>query len=213
MKRYEPYKSSVPEGKSGDWKVERFEVDEAGAKQHNSRCYMQGIADRVIVPGTYTKLQYKGRVIMSDTPAEITDHRYIILRAEGNVLISGLGLGIVTEALLIRGNVSRVTVIEKEQDVISLVSLHLTAKYGADKLRIIRADIFDWMPEKGVKFNYIWHDIWPTICEDNWPEMKQLKRRFARRKTQYQGCWMEDYIRREVATTRRQEKELAWLTA
>ena len=95
----EKHKSNVPSGKKGRWKVEKFEITESQASLHRIQCWTHGNS-REVEPGTYTKLTRDGHVIMSDTPAEIRDHSYFIHIAKGAVLVSGLGLGIVTEALL-----------------------------------------------------------------------------------------------------------------
>ncbi len=55
---------------------------------------------RYIEPGVYYKLTYKGEVIMSNTPAEVNDHLPFIKKANGKVLIAGLGLGMVITELL-----------------------------------------------------------------------------------------------------------------
>lgn len=37
-----------------------------------------------------------------------------------------------------------------------------------------------WCPFRKKRFNTIYFDIWPTISEDNLPEITKLKRKFAR---------------------------------
>lgn len=200
------YKSEVPAGKRGRWKVEKFEISESEASFHRLQCSIHGNS-RGVESGTYTKLTRDGHIIMSDTPAEIRDHIYFIHIAEGSILISGLGLGIVVEALLQKETVTSITVIEKEQNVIDLVAPHLTPSH---KIAIIQDDIFDWVPPKDVTYNHIWHDIWEDICGDNWPEMKRLKRKFCRKKHVFQGCWCEAEVKRSAAEDRARERERAY---
>lgn len=182
---------NVPDGVSGDWAIESFEVSEEDAKRHN--CSFSVIRSGAYInPGKYKKLTYRGNVIMSNTDMEIRTHRRAIDVSQGNVLVTGLGLGMYLIAILKKDVVSKVTVIEKSQDVINLVSP--TFKNDL-RVTIINADAFAWKPPKGEQYDFVWHDIWPDICTDNLPEMTKLKRRFAR-KAMHQLCWAENECRR-----------------
>jgi len=89
-------KVDVPEGTSGNWVVERFDVSEADASWDNLRASisMGGLAaGRGVTPGNYTCLRRNNRLVMSDTPAEKRDHFEFIREAHGRVLIARLGLG------------------------------------------------------------------------------------------------------------------------
>lgn len=179
---------SVPEGAKGDWYVERFSVTDEDVRLHNMRCmFSPGMGRRVMKPGTYTRLLRHRRIIMSDTPAEVQDHRYAIYKATGSVLINGLGLGVVLKGVLDKEDVTDVTVIEKSPDVIALVGPH----YQDSRLTIIEADAMEWRPPKGKRYNMVWHDIWDDICGDNLPEMHKLHRRYGRR-ADWQGSWCRE---------------------
>jgi len=177
---------NVPIGKSGDWEVSEFIVSESEARMFNLRnSFHPGYGNRDIVSGTYKKLTYKGSIVMSNTIAEINDHRYFIHKAEGNILIAGLGLGVVLAGLLQKDEVKSITVIEKSTNVIKLVAPTFAIE---KRVKIIKADIFGWKPPKGFKYDYIWHDIWNDICGDNVEEMKKLHRKFGRY-AKWQGSW------------------------
>lgn len=105
------YKVEISEGQSGPWQIEKFEVSVADAKLHNLRCMFNCHGDSGIEPGTYTRLTWKGSVIMSDTPSEIRDHMEFIYEAKGRILITGLGIGMVTAAVCAKDNVEHVTVL------------------------------------------------------------------------------------------------------
>jgi hypothetical protein len=189
----------VPEGTCGKWSVEKFTISETDASRYNMfLAFKPGGAARSVKPGTYTKLMAKGAFdpIMSDTPAEIRDHFWFVRNASGKVLVTGLGLGVVTNALLLKPDVGHVTVIEVEPDIIKLVGGHYQAKFG-DRLEIIQADAYKWVPEpprfRGM-FDYAWHDIWPSICSDNWNEIKKIKRHYQHWVT-VQECWVEEEVK------------------
>ncbi len=182
---------TIPEGTRGPWRIERFEISEAEAKFAGLRAIVSG-GRGAISPGTYTKLTHAKRgLIMSDTPDEMRDHFSAVIEARGHVLINGLGIGMVLAAVLKRPEVTKVTVVEIDSDLIALAGPH----YIKDqRVEIVCADAFEYQPPKGVRYGCVWHDIWDDLCADNLEEMTKLKRKFGRR-TDWQGCWGEHFIR------------------
>lgn len=181
----------IPEGVSGDWVVERFEVSQQDADLFNLRARIHRDY-RTIKPGTYTRLKHHGDVIMSDTPSEKIDHVAFVRWAAGGVLVNGLGLGMVIEACLRKPSVESVTVVEISPDVIKLVGPTLTAKWG-DRLAIVQGDALTVKWPKGTRWHSVWHDIWPTISASNWPDMKTLHRRYGGRCAN-QDSWCRDIV-------------------
>lgn len=188
-------KSTVPSGVNGDWAVTKFEVSKREACFHNLRCAIN-CSHREIEPGKYTKLTHCNSVIMSDTPAEIYDHLWFMYEARGDVLVNGLGLGLVTEGLMLNPNVSHLTVVEIAPEVIQLVGDYLKGKHNS-RLSVINADAFEWKPPKGKIYDSVWHDIWPAICGDYYNDTKRLHRKYARR-TKYQDSWCREKIKRRA---------------
>jgi hypothetical protein len=175
----------VPDGKSGEWAVETFEVTKEGADLENLRAMFGG--GRTIAPGFYKRLMRGGTVVMSNTPAEIRDHCYFIWQAQKveNVLINGLGLGVALSEILKSDVVKRVDVVELSEDVIRLVG----PTFASDpRVHIHHADAMTYQPPKGVRYGAVWHDIWDNICADNLPAMQKLHRRYGRRAA-WQGSW------------------------
>ena len=186
MNYLEQYKVNVPEGKSGNWSVEKFEVKE----NDPGRLYYM-LHGRDVPAGTYTRLSHNNTVIMSDTPCEIRDHLGFIHRAKGRCLVNGLGLGVVAKALLENPEVTHIDVVEIEQDVINLV---WPTYYTNAKIKIHYGDAFTFIWPNGTSWDCIWHDIWPTLCTDNLEEVTKLKRKYARR-TNWQAAWAEELLR------------------
>lgn len=185
MSHQDTYKvaSFLPTGTSGDYRIERFTVT---GKE------FQGFGARYVPPGEYTRLMRGGTVVMSDTPDEIRDHKYFIHKAEGVVLIAGLGIGMVANAVANKPEVTKVIIVEISEDVIALTGPALKAVHG-DKIEIVHADILEWKPPRDLMFDAIWHDIWNFICADNLTDMAKLNRKFARRKTPdaFSGSWAQ----------------------
>lgn len=189
-------KVEVPDGKSGNWEVKTFEVPEKSVE--GLRLAMQG---RHIKPGVYKSLSRGRTIVMSNTPAEIRDFIHVIRRARGNILINGLGLGVLLTALLEKSEVKTITIIEKSQDVINLVA---PTFFDDARVTIICADAFEYQPPRGMRYNCVWHDIWDNICTDNIDEMSKLHRKYGRR-CEYQDSWCRDLLKRMRAQEKRNE--------
>ena len=129
------YQVNIPDGVSGDFKVV------SGSKENDTVLYQS-------IDG-----QWKN--IMDDSDAE-AQHAYNFLSAAtGDVLLAGLGLGMVLQPLLENNSVTSITIIEKFQEVIDLISSHTPQ---SDKIRIIKDNIYTWTPDKD--FDVAWFDSW-----------------------------------------------------
>jgi hypothetical protein len=198
-------KVRVPEGRSGEFAVERFTVSKQESVHFNREAWRnagRGRRPRLVQPGRYTRLvQYRENrtpeIWMSDTPAECREHRDPIERAHGHCLVNGLGLGLCVNAMLQKKGVCKVTVIESSPDVIKLVAPHYRKRFG-ERFECIEADAYAWQPPKGVRYQVVWHDVWPAICGDNLPHMIKLHRKYGS-KADWQGSWQRaecEWLRR-----------------
>lgn len=203
LKWFDKYKVDVPVGKSGAWAVERFTISKRDAEFHGLRMLFNGQGSRAVQPGRYTRLVRDRAVIMSDTRAELRDHLSFMERAEGRVLVCGLGLGVVTRGCLMN-KATHVTVIEQSADVIKLVGPWLEKQFPK-RIEIINADAYTWKPPSDARWTCAWHDIWDTICTDNLPLMTKLHRKFARR-VEWQDSWCRSMLKR----MQRQDRRESW---
>jgi len=204
----------VPEGERGDAKVTHFEVSEKDSAYSRMRASVQGYAGEFVPPGRYARLVVGGSLMMSDTEMEQHTNSRAIYQANGSVLIAGMGLGVMLIPVCQKPGVTKVLVVEKSQDVIDLVEPHVRKFLGedAEKLTIIQGDIFDFKPQKGEKWDTIWFDIWPDVCEDNLDGLATLKRRFSKRLNKenpecWMGAWEEARLRYLRRQSRREERE------
>lgn len=184
--KWQDYKIDVPTGSHGTAVVESHETTEDDARFNAMRAAFSG-SRRHVPAGEYTGLRINGSLVMSDTPDEIRDHWLPIRQSRGRCLVNGLGLGVVVNGMLMNSEVEHVTVIEINEDVISLVAPHWKARYGS-RLTIIHDDALKYKPQKGVRYGMVWHDIWGAICGDNLPEIHTLHRKYGRRCDE-QGSW------------------------
>lgn len=111
-------------------------------------------------------------------------------------VVGGLGIGMIIMAIQDKPEVKSITVIEKNQEVIDMVASQLDFN---EKVNIICADVFEWKPERGVKYDMAYMDIWNWINEDVYKkEMQPLKRKYARflrskdiNPNRFNECWAE----------------------
>ena len=92
-------KVNIPEGVSGNFKIEKIKTD--------NYCGSDEPLD------TYTILYNSSHNIMQDTTREYREHEQFLNDAYGNVLVAGLGLGMIHQSLIDNPNVNSVTIIEK----------------------------------------------------------------------------------------------------
>jgi hypothetical protein len=197
----------------GDWEIHSYKVDDIGAFIHNAENPDPG---RWIVPGNYTSLLWHGgedsekfpagQTIMSDTPAEIADHLEFMEKANGRILINGLGLGVAVNYLLSeekRKCVEHIDVVEMNGAVISLM-----APYFKDdpKLTIHHADAYEIKWPVNTFWNYAWHDIWYEINPDDLKLQNRLHRKYQNH-VGWQDSWHRTWMQKYMIWERRQKRE------
>lgn len=164
--------------------------------------------------GIYVRLcrksvpSYNSNVMMSDTFMEKDTQMKMLEKAYGDVLIGGLGIGMILLAIQDKPEVSSIVVIEKEQEIIDLVKSQLPLN---SKVTILHGDVFTiglgsksfFVAEYHAlnkQFDTIYFDIWDNLCGDNWNEMKKLQNKF-RWKLKIGGwmsCWRKEDTKYEA---------------
>lgn len=193
----------IPEGVSGIMQVDHITVTEEDALKDNLSLAMGNphFDDEEMFPGRYARLicPVGNRMLMSDAVSERKTNYEVVEQAHGNMLIAGLGLGMVLCAIYPKPEVERITIVEHSPDVIKLVMPHLL-KYlkdkhpelhGQSRFRIARGDIHKWKPPRGMKYDTIYFDIWDRPSADAFLEMVQLSGRYQ--KWLAEGGWMRSW--------------------
>lgn len=173
--------SILNEKENNRFTLKKFQITKEDADFARLRSIINGNREYInIQEGEYIKLIDKrsNEIVMSDTPMERDTNRTFCQRANGNVLIAGLGIGMILLTIQDKPEVESITVIEKYKEVIDLVAAQLPLN---NKVKIINADIFEWTPPKVKKYDTIYFDIWNNICGDDWEEHKTLRRKYGRR--------------------------------
>lgn len=191
-----------PEASAGNYAIEIFEIEPHAPgrlrfieEEGPERDPGSGTFRRLVetVPGAGPEGADARRVWMSDSRAEIREHmpildRLVTLDAKGirpRVLVHGLGLGMVVQAAVVLG-AEHVDVVEINSDVSDLVG----PNFDPDIVTIWNADAFEmkWPNGHETRWHLAWHDIWPSISDENIPGMRRLMKRY-KPMVGWQGCW------------------------
>lgn len=109
----------------------------------------------VTVPLTLMLIKEKDKEWMADSPPDYRAMQIYAERASGNVLTSGLGLGLVAHELCKNSKVESVTVVEREPSVIALIS-----KYLPKKVKVVSEDFWTFIVNDNSHWDTIILDIW-----------------------------------------------------
>lgn len=186
------------EENKGIARIERFNISKENSKKYNLLSTMNGEPYFMrIEDGNYVRLWVDGVLMMSDTHMERYTNQFFIDNAHGDVMIAGLGVGLILNALenkVQSGEINSITVYEKYQDVIDLV----LPKYKHLPIKVICQDILEYRPPKEETYDTIYFDIWPRINKSNLQQIKILHNRwkFRKRENGYMDSWMKSYIQR-----------------
>ena len=96
--------------------IKIVDISEKEARLYNLGCIMNDRPIMMLEAGTYTNLYVDGSIMMSDTPMEQGTNLEFIRKAHGDVLIGGLGIGLILYNLrekVDKGIVTSITVMEK----------------------------------------------------------------------------------------------------
>ncbi len=136
----------------GRWSVSEEEAREAEALQ---RTWSPEADGHPLAAGEYSVLLVDGEFSMSDAPFVLRNYVPFLEAAEGDVLLTGLGLGCLVRGLLARPLVRSVTVVELHADVLELIGPY----YRRPGVELVHADALDWEPPEGRRWDVAMLDI------------------------------------------------------
>lgn len=140
-------------------------------------------------------LQKDGDVWMSLAPLEIESQVIAVAAASGHVVIMGLGMGWVAAECACRAEVTAVTVVERDPDVIALHrALNLFDRLPDDcggKVRVVQGDAYDWTPDQPV--DLLFADIWLPLIDmaDRAAEVRQMQANIGADRVYFWGQELE----------------------
>ena len=129
----------------------------------------------------YLALLYKNRIWMSLNPNEINTMEPHIEKAEGDILVLGLGLGYFPFMCSLKEDVKSITIIEKDKEIIHLFEKHLINQFPyKSKIKIIESDAIEYVKNHH-EYDYIFADLWHDALDgiNLWYELKQIERKYS----------------------------------
>lgn len=163
--RWETPATSYPLSKSGKAEIKRKNYSKGVYHLHGADekgfSYFQ-----VMKPIPVTSLEIDGKTWMVDDPTHWLYIQRMARKMKGNVLIGGLGLGLIVHALALNTEIDSVTVVEMNQDVIQLVSPlvpHLVNHGWLNReIKFVEAEIAAYCLGTSKQFDDAFIDIWVT---------------------------------------------------
>jgi ribosomal protein S18 acetylase RimI-like enzyme len=142
--------------------------------------------------GDINALYFDEQTWMSDARDEVDSQTPHVAAAFGHVVVMGAGMGIALYNLLTRPEVTRVTLVERDRQVIDLLrqSVELDRWGGVEKLRVEIADALDYIPDAPVE--HLYADIWAAPGEPrSIPDMQQMQ---AHVRAAQVGWWGQELL-------------------
>lgn len=193
---------SLPEGEAGALRLTHHTLQGETPVVGFRQAYCRGIrAVKGILskPRRIHELSEVGRgTWMTDLPEELFQiaEALTTVKPAGRVLVGGLGLGILAQALLRRSSVESVTVVELSADVITLC-----ARPG---YVVVQDDLLGFLTRSRRAFDCYLLDTWQATSEMTWwhhlvPLRRAIRHRWGA-KPKVWG-WAEDIMRGQVAAS------------
>jgi hypothetical protein len=131
---------------------------------------------------------------MSMTPMELESQEIGVRLARGHVAIFGMGMGWSAAVSALRDEVSQVTVVERDGDVLALhreldVFSQLPPAARA-KIRVVQGDAYEWRPDAPV--DLLMPDIWlPLMSDGRVEEVRRMQANVQAKEVYFWGQEME----------------------
>lgn len=154
-------------------------------------------------PFSYLAVCENNNEWMMITPNEIATMKDHIANASGNVLTFGLGLGYFAYMCSLKEDVNKITIIEKDLEVIKLFNDVIFPFFPhPSKIEIINDDAYSYFEKMNEKeYDYCFIDIWHDASDgvNSYLKFKKLEKKQSKTKIEY---WIEDtlisYIRNDL---------------
>jgi hypothetical protein len=152
----------------------------------------------------------RGGIMASDKPDEIYIQYIAFHKMNGRVLVGGLGLGMAANMIAAKPDVTSVTVIEREPDIIRLVNGNLDPK-----VTVVQADVFQYVDQVTPdQYDSAYYDTWYSTARREWGvSVVPLYRASRRLGIDILGAWGEHEMVAQLASAlymQAMTEESAW---
>jgi hypothetical protein len=145
---------------------------------------------------SFPSVMQNGQEWMAIKPNEIETMRAPLSAAHGRVLTYGLGLGYFAYMASEKESVSEVTVVERDESVISLFCDEILPQFShPEKVQIQKADALDYAATdaKRTDFDFVFADLWHDTGDGLSLYLRLKGSERADRRTAY-AYWIEDQL-------------------
>lgn len=143
-----------------------------------------------------------GFCMMSDHPHERITNQNFINAAKGDVVIFGLGIGLIILPLLEAKEITSILVVEKDKGLIDSILPTIKKQDTRGILKVVHGDAFNYFEELNVeKFDTIYFDIWQNVDQTAYNQMMTLHKAyypFLRSEKSFMDSWLY-YTRLKVS--------------
>lgn len=157
-------------GASGRWRIHP-----GGALVHDYG-YHSGPCMLAMLPSLSRKCESAGddddgpwETWMSITPLEVESQELGYRHAFGHTVVMGLGMGWIAANCALNPAVNRVTVVERDAEVIRLIeasgAFDALPETARRKLAIVAGDALEWRPGAEDAVDFLYADIWLNLAE------------------------------------------------
>jgi spermidine synthase len=133
------------------------------------------------------------KTMMSNHEFETLTNQKFLDNAKGDILIFGLGIGLIIFPLLADNDIKSITIVEIDDGLIDEVFPIIIKNDLESKVSVILSNAFDFETDK--MFDTIYFDIWSVIDQQSFLEMKILSEKFT--KNLKPGGWMDSWCSEE----------------
>jgi len=153
----------------------RWRINPGGALVHDHG-YHSGPCLLAMLPSLSRKSESAGdaddgpwETWMSITPLEVESQELGYRHAFGHTVVMGLGMGWIAANCVLNPRVTRVTVVERDPEVIRLIEASGAFESLPDaarrKLAIVAGDALEWRPGTDDPVDFLCADIWLQLAE------------------------------------------------
>lgn len=197
-----------PDGAVGPWQMKRTGVG-LDRGYHSGPCVTSGstVLMRQSEAGGW-------ETWMSLSPMEIESQELACHHARGHTVVMGLGMGWVAANIALQPAVERVTVVERDRDVLDLFArcrvLEGLPEAAARKIELVQADALRWQPQ-GAPVDFLYADIWLNLAEPQ--TLAEVQRMQANVRAAQVYFWGQELVLGAMARAIAKPDTPAWTAA
>jgi hypothetical protein len=142
-------------------------------------------------------LTKNNEIVMNTTEFELLTNKEFLEKSNGDILIIGLGLGMVVYPLLNDPNVTSIKIIENDPTLIQYIGNKISNYDNLNKVTIISGDAYTYhnVMDINEKYDTIFLDFWTQLNKENVEEVTTIKenyRPFLKDQNSILLSWCED---------------------